>query len=153
MKRRSPDSTGEKQENTRFKPGQSGNPAGRPKNVRNKATVVALALLEGEAEALSRKLIEMALAGNIIALRLCLERLVPPAKERPVAVNFLEVQDASGLARFTGTLLAAVGNGDIDPGQAASVARIVETHRNVLELAEIEMRLKKVEETMNEKRN
>lgn len=153
MKNRSPVSTGEKQENTRFKPGQSGNPAGRPKKARNKATVAALALLEGEAQALTRKAIEQAMAGNLVALKLCLERLVPPVKERPVSVEFPNVQDASDLAKFTGTLLAAVGNGDVDPGQAASVARIVETHRSVLELAEIEVRLKKIEEAMNEKRN
>lgn len=154
MKKRTTETTTSKQEKGhRFKPGQSGNPAGRPRGARHKYTMAALALLEGESEALTRKAIEEALKGNMVALKLCLERLVPPAKERPLAVPFPEVKDASDLARFTATLLAAVGNGDIDPGQAAAVAKIVETHRNALELSEIEARLKKVEEAMNEKRN
>src|SRR5215475_9848913 len=67
----------------RFRPGVSGNPAGRPKGARNKSTLAAEALLDGEAEALTRKAVEMALGGDTVALRLCLERLVPPRKDRP----------------------------------------------------------------------
>jgi hypothetical protein len=58
-----------------FQPGQSGNPSGRPKGARNKATLVVEALLENEAEALTRKVIDLALEGSMPALRLCLERL------------------------------------------------------------------------------
>src|SRR5687768_6523834 len=60
-----------------FRPG---NP-GRPKGCRNRATLAALALLEGEAEALARKAVELALAGDTVALRLVLDRLLP--KGRP----------------------------------------------------------------------
>jgi hypothetical protein len=38
-----------------FKPGHSGNPNGRPKGVRNKTTLAVEALLDGEAEAITRK--------------------------------------------------------------------------------------------------
>jgi hypothetical protein len=57
-----------------FKKGRSGNPAGKPKGARHRATVAAEALLDGEAEGLTRKAIEMALAGDGTALRLCLDR-------------------------------------------------------------------------------
>lgn len=50
----------------RFRKGQSGNPAGRPRGARNSATLAAEALLDGEAEALTRKAIQMALAGDIV---------------------------------------------------------------------------------------
>jgi Family of unknown function (DUF5681) len=40
---------------TIFKPGESGNPAGKPKGARNKVTLAIEALLDGEAEALTRK--------------------------------------------------------------------------------------------------
>ena len=56
-------------------PETQGNPAGKPKGVRNRATLAAEALLDGEAEALTRKAVEMALAGDVMALKLCLERL------------------------------------------------------------------------------
>ena len=47
-----------------FQPGQSGNPAGRPRGSRNKATIAAETLLDGEAQALSRKAVELALEGE-----------------------------------------------------------------------------------------
>ena len=49
--------------------GQSGNPAGKPKGARHRATLAAETLLDGEAEALTRKAIALALAGDPIALR------------------------------------------------------------------------------------
>ena len=71
-----------KQRGRPFQPGQSGNPAGKPKGARNRATLAAEALLDGEATALTRKAIELALAGDSTALRLCLECLLPARKER-----------------------------------------------------------------------
>src|SRR5882724_7958032 len=67
-----------------FRRGESGNPAGRPIGARHKATVAAEALLDGEAERLTRKVLEMALAGDIVAMLLCLERILPPRRERSV---------------------------------------------------------------------
>ena len=61
-----------------FQKGQSGNPSGRPKGARNKATLAMEILLDGEADRLTRKVVEMALAGDTTALRLCLERIMPP---------------------------------------------------------------------------
>ncbi len=71
--------TGQKQSG-RFVKGQSGNPNGRPKGARGKATMIAEALLDGDAEKLMRKAIELALAGSEPCLRLCLERILPPKR-------------------------------------------------------------------------
>ena len=150
--KKTPETTTKKQKGP-WRKGQSGNPAGRPKGARHKSTMAALALLEGEAQALTRKAIEEAMGGNMVALKLCLERLVPAAKERPVDISFPKVDDASDLAKLTATLLSSVGNGDIDAGQAASLAKVIEIHRNTLELAEIETRLQNIEEAINEKKN
>ena len=70
-----------------FKPGQSGNPAGKPKGTRNKATLAVEALLDGEAEELTRKAIELAKTGDIPALRICLDRILPPRKDRPLNLD------------------------------------------------------------------
>jgi hypothetical protein len=48
-------------------------------------TLAVEMLLDGEAETITRKAVEMALAGDTTALRLVLERICPPRKERPVA--------------------------------------------------------------------
>ena len=68
------ENTIEKQRGRPFQKGQSGNPAGKPKGARNKATLAVEALLDGEAEELTRKAIELAKAGDIPALRICLDR-------------------------------------------------------------------------------
>ena len=63
-----------KQQGRPFAKGRSGNPAAKPKGVRNRATIALEVLLDGEAEPLTRKVVEMPLAGDLLALKLCLER-------------------------------------------------------------------------------
>ena len=77
-----------RERDTRYKPGQSGNPTGRPKGARNKATVAAETLLEGEAETITRKCIDLALEGDLVALRLCLSRIVPAKRERTIQLIY-----------------------------------------------------------------
>src|SRR5438445_5755972 len=68
----------------RFEKGKSGNPAGRRPGSRNKATLAAELVFDGEAEALSRKAVELALDGSEAALRLCLDRIIATRRERPL---------------------------------------------------------------------
>ena len=128
-----------------FAKGTSGNPAGRRPGVLNKATMVAQSLLDGEAEALSRKAVELALEGSIAALRLCLERVCPPRKESPVAVKLPTVEGVADLPKLTAAILKAVGEGKLEPGQAAALASLVANHGKLLELAELEQRISALE--------
>ena len=129
------ESTGRKQRGRPFAPGQSGNPAGRPKGARNRATVAAEALLEGEAEALTRKAVELALAGDVTALRLCLERVVPPRKDRAVAFDLpAVVVKADDAAQALGAVLAAVADGTITPSEAVALAGLIEAQRRAIGL-------------------
>jgi hypothetical protein len=59
---------------TPFRPGQSGNPKGRPKGARNATTLALESLLDGQAKALTQKAIDLALSGDLMALRMCLDR-------------------------------------------------------------------------------
>ena len=74
----------------RFKKGQSGNPAGRPKGRRDERVLFAWALLDGEAEAIIRKCIEMAKEGDRVCMKLCIERILPPIRSRPVRLAIPE---------------------------------------------------------------
>ena len=130
---------------TRGRPFAKGN-TGRPRGSLNKATVAAQALFDGEAEALTRKVVELALEGNMTALRLCLERICPPRKERPLAVELPDIESAAELPKLTSAILAAVGRGELEPGQAAALAALVAHHGKVLELAELERRISALEE-------
>jgi hypothetical protein len=122
-----------------------GNP-GKPRGARHKATQAALALIHGEGEALTRKAIDMALAGDSVALRLCLERLAPPRKDAPVRFDLPAMEGAESAASAMGAILASVAKGDLTPSEAGALAGIVEGYRKTLELTELEARLKVLEE-------
>ena len=93
--------------------GQSGNPAGRRRGSRNKATVMAALYLDGEAEGLVRKAVEMAYEGDPLALRLCLERTIAPRRERPEPFRLPRVESAADLAPAMAAVMAAAARGVI----------------------------------------
>ena len=121
----------------RFAPG---NP-GRKRGARHKATVAAQALLDGEAEQITRVAVNAALAGDATALRLCLERIAPPRKDAPVNFDLPRMETTSDAARAAGAILSACGAGELTPLEAASVMQLVETFRRTMETTEIEARL------------
>ena len=123
----------------------SGN-SGRPRGARHKTTLAIQALLDGEGEALTRKAIDMALAGDTVALRLCLERLAPPRKDAPVRFELPPMEGAENAAAAMGAILASVANGDLTPSEATSLAGLVDVYRKTLETAELEARLKALED-------
>jgi Family of unknown function (DUF5681) len=105
---------------TRWPKGVSGNPAGRPKGARHKYLVAIEALLDGEAEGLTRKAIELALAGDTTALRLCFERILPIRKDRPVRLELPPIEGVQDLMKATMALLetparACTANGEARP--------------------------------------
>jgi hypothetical protein len=104
-----------------FKKGTSGNPSGRPKGALNRTTLACQELLDGEAEALTRKAVKMALQGDIMALRLCLERIVPPRKEQPINVKLPKIKKDADRPIFTAALLEAVANGELTVSEAQSL--------------------------------
>ena len=106
----------------RFKPGQSGNPSGKPKGARNRLTLACEALLEGEGEALTRKAIELALDGDTVALRLCLERICPPAKERPISIELPDINGTDDIGTASNAVLASLANGELLPSEATPPA-------------------------------
>jgi hypothetical protein len=141
-----PENTGPQQADTRFKPGQSGNPSGRPKGARHRTTVAIEALLEGEGEALTRKAIDLAKAGDMQALRLCMDRLAPPRRDSPVAFDLPEMKTVSDAVLAMGALVKAVAEGDLTPTEAAELTRMVQAFAKIIETAEFEERIRKLEE-------
>jgi hypothetical protein len=140
------DKTVGKQRGRPFRRGESGNPAGRPLGSRHKATLAAEALLDGEVEALTRKAVEMALAGDGTALRLCLDRILPPRRERPVNFKLPRLQAPGDAAKAMAALTDAVATAEITPGEAAELAKLVEAFVRALEASELDQRLRTIEE-------
>jgi hypothetical protein len=130
---------------SKFKAGQSGNPSGRPKGSLNKATLAAQALLDGEAEVLTRKLVELAQNGNPMALRLCLERILPPRKDRPINFILPDIKGAGDLLRVLQAILVAVARGEITPGEGQILTGMLDVYRKGLETADLEARVTALE--------
>ena len=135
-----------------FARGASGNPGGKTKGTRSRATMAAAALLDGEAEALTRKAVELALEGDTTALRLCLERIYPAPKDRPVAVDLPPVETAADLPRATAALLAAVARGAITPQEGNALAAIVAAHGKAVDIADIDARITALETAKEQRR-
>jgi Family of unknown function (DUF5681) len=110
-----------------YEKGRSGNPAGRQTGSRNKATLAAAAFLAGESEALTRRAVELALAGDPTAMQLCLERILPPCRERSVKFALPPIESASDIAAAMKAVTSALAGGVITPGEAERIAAVVDT--------------------------
>ena len=131
---------------TSYKKGQSGNPRGKKPGSRNKATLAAQKLLDGDAEALTKKAIELALAGDMTALRLCLDRVTPPRRDRAVRLTLPSLDGAGGLEKVSSAVLVAVAAGEITPSEGQALTGIIEARRKVMELVDIDRRLQVLEQ-------
>jgi hypothetical protein len=142
---KSTDDTGRKQAAGKFQRGKSGNPAGRPRGSRNATTLAVEALLEGEYEALTRKAIELATAGDMQALKLCLDRLAPPRRDSLVAFPLPKLTSARDAVRASAAIVAAVAGGELTPSEASALSGIVQNFSKTIEIAELEERIHKLE--------
>lgn len=123
-----------------------GNP-GRKPGARHRVTRAVEALLEGEAEALTRRAIDAALAGDPVALRLCLERIAPARREPTVNISLPPVREARDLPAALGALVQGVAAGDLTPGEAQRIATVLGEQAKALELVELEARISRLEGT------
>ncbi len=129
-----------------FAKGQSGNPAGRPAGSPNKKTLAAAVLLDGEAEALTRRAVELAFAGDPTAMRLCIERILPPCRERSVKFALPPIESDADIAPAMKSVTSALAAGVITPGEAERIAAVVDTFVRAIETSDFERRLKIVED-------
>jgi hypothetical protein len=83
----------------------------------------------------------------VVALRLCLERIIPPRKDRPLFLKKLpKVDGTADIPKVMETVLKAVAQGEITPGEGQAVAAMLEAYRKGVELAKFEARLTALEE-------
>src|SRR5262249_45284179 len=135
-----------KQGGRRWPKGTSGNPAGKPKGARHRATMAVQALLEGEAEASTRKCIELAREGDTTALRLCMERLPPAVKSRAVNLRLPPIDRAADILKGQTVTMHAMESGEITPDEAAAIAGVLDAKRRAIETIQLEERVAKLEQ-------
>jgi hypothetical protein len=127
----------------------SGNP-GRPFGARHKTTIAIEALLEGQAEKITQKAIEKAMEGDPVAMRLCLERILPPRKDRPISFELPKIETTGDCTGAMKSLLASVAAGNISPEEGTAVAILIEKHVRIREASDFEARLKALEERIGD---
>ena len=128
-----------------FKQGQSGNPSGRPVGARNRATLAMESLLDGEAEAITSKAIELAKKGDGPALRLCMERIMPARRDRPTAIKLPKLERAADAVKANAALVERVAAGELTPVEASELAKLVESFIRAIEVTDVQDRLAKLE--------
>ena len=141
----SAENTGREQKPQLFKQGQSGNPSGRPVGARNRATLAMESLLDGEAEAITSKAIELAKKGDGPALRLCMERIMPARRDRPTAIKLPKLERAADAVKANAALVEGVAAGELTPVEASELAKLVESFIRAIEVTDVQDRLAKLE--------
>lgn len=129
---------------TKYKKGVSGNPAGKKPGTLNKRTRLAK-LLEPHAENLINKTVELALDGDVNALRLCIERLIPKAVHQKIQIDAQNIGDEN-LSMIGKKVIAAISTGDIAPEDGRQLMIILDSQRKLIEHTDIMRKLEELEE-------
>ena len=103
------------------------------------------ALLHEDGPAVARTALKLAKAGNVAALRLVLERLLPAQRRRTVSIDLPPIKVAGDIPRALAAVTAAVGRGELSPDEGAALGSLIGATRQALELAEIDLRLRRLE--------
>jgi hypothetical protein len=103
------------------------------------------ALLEGEAEELTRALIGRAKAGSGAALQLVFDRLAPARKDRCVQIELPPIATPQDLLIAQGAIIAHAAAGELTPSEAHAMAGLLDLRRRAFEACELEARLAAIE--------
>jgi len=136
-----------------FKKGESGNPAGRPPGIKNRSTLLAQAMFEGEAEAVIRTAIDKAKEGDAGALRLCLDRMAPRLRSRQQTNPFdlPHLKTTADLLPALAAIASGVASGELTPGEAAELAKVMDIWLEALQALDFEERLTRLEKLFEER--
>jgi len=139
---------------SKFKPGVSGNPLGKEKGTLNRRTKLAELLVPHAVEILN-KVVEMAKNGDINALKICVERLVPKIKNETIDFQFSQqdLNSTNGLLNYGTEIISAVTDQKITPEQGQSLISIIETQRKLIETADLARRLTEMEHILKQRKS
>jgi hypothetical protein len=102
-------------------------------------------MLEGEAEAIMRALVEGAIKGRSIPLTLCVDRLFPARHDRHIEIALPAIANLHDLLAAQGVVIQHAADGRLTPSEASSLAQLLELRRNSIETVELEARISALE--------
>jgi len=129
----------------RFKPGQSGNPAGRPRGRRDKRTEALCALMEGSAEDVVNRWVGLATKGAPWAVRMFIERVMPRLEKR-LKLELPPVRTAADVSDAIAAVIDQAASGDLTLEEARAVLALIEQQRKALETTELALQLQALQE-------
>jgi hypothetical protein len=139
----------------KFQKGQSGNPNGRAKGSRNRATMLVEQIfdeklfgVDRKADAIISKVIEQAANGDTACIRLCLDRIAPVRRDRPVCFALPNMNESKDAVNASAAIVAAVAGGELTPSEAAELSKVVDGYARSLQTVEFEERLSKLEKVV-----
>lgn len=135
-----------KQETHKFTKGRSGNPRGKVKGTKNKATVVAEMLLHGELENICRRLIQEAITGNMQAIKMVLDRVLPAKRDTPIVIDLPKLENSSDALQAIASITTAVSEGKLTVSEGESLSRMIDVYVKAIEIHDCELRISKVEQ-------
>ncbi len=127
----------------RFQKGQSGNPKGRPRGILD-IRMAWRSQFEPDAPTIIQKAIDMAKAGDKEMMRLCLDRMVPPAKARGEPVNLPSLEGT--LSQQGGAVLQALADGELTPDEASTIMQTIAAQARIIEVDQLERRITELEQ-------
>jgi hypothetical protein len=131
-----------KEQTSGWKPGQSGNPNGRPPGASEVGRLRAA--ISKHLPAIIAQLVEKACGGDTQAARLLLERVLPPVKAIEATVMLDLAPDAS-LTEQGEAIVRAVATGLLAPGQAGALLTGLGAIARIKEVDELAKRLEALE--------
>ena len=129
----------------RGRPFKSGNP-GRPPGSKNKITQMVEQLVEGQAEQLVQKVLELAEAGDVSCLRMIRDRLWPPRKGQPVNVVMPPIKTSQDVIPAIASIWTAIREGRLTPDEASALSIVIDRSIQAIELHDITKRIAALEE-------
>jgi hypothetical protein len=132
----------------RFEKGQSGNPKGRPKGSRNQMTTLLKDKLDKDLDRLIDVARDKALAGDMRALKLLFERILPTPKDEPIQISeaLPPLTSAQDAVAYMAVILRSVSLGEITPSQANNLAQVVDLFLRAHQAVDLETRIERLEE-------
>lgn len=126
----------------RFTAGNSG----RPKGTRDRRTVAVEALFKENGEEVARATIAAAMAGDMAAAKMVLDRVLPARKVRPVAIDLPDRIDSIGdLLAAQVAVAGAMGRGEVSPDEAVEINKALDFIGAAIERRDLEERITALE--------
>jgi hypothetical protein len=118
---------------------------GRPKGSRNKRSTQAQEILDQYLESLVKTCVGQALKGDVRALALCLERILPPLREPTVKLGLPRLNNLKDVAQCERRLVRAIASGKVTPGEGERISNVLDHHRRAIETNEVVARIEELE--------